>query len=88
MSFREERRPCFLVSPVLLQVVNNLWKHSVTELETPNNMAAAHPGMALQPLYNSGADPGFWERGGLINIFTTGGGPVTARGSGGALIAP
>ena len=40
----------------------------------------------------SGADPGFWERGGPINIFTTGGGgvspPVTARGSGGALIAP
>ena len=36
----------------------------------------------------TGADPGFWERGGLINIFTTGGGPVTARGSGGALIAP
>ena len=42
-----------------------------------------------------GADPGFWERGGSINIFTTGGGygrsvppPVTARGSGGALIAP
>ena len=30
-------------------------------------------------------------KGGLINIFTTGGGmlpPVTARGSGGALIAP
>ena len=22
----------------------------------------------------AGADPGFWERGGLINIFTTGGG--------------
>ena len=32
-----------------------------------------------------GADPGFWERGGLINKFTTGGGmppPMTARGSG------
>ena len=36
---------------------------------------------------SAGADPGFWERGGLINIFTagegTGGGvppPVTARG--------
>ena len=35
----------------------------------------------------AGADPGFWERGGLLNIFTTGGGygrgrapPVTARG--------
>ena len=43
----------------------------------------------------AGADPEFWERGGLINIFTTGGGfgrgrapPVTAKGSGGALIAP
>ena len=43
----------------------------------------------------TGADPGFWERGGPINIFTPGGGygrgrapPVTARGSGGALIAP
>ena len=34
-----------------------------------------------------GADPGFWERGGL-NTFTIGGGYVTARGSGGALIAP
>ena len=22
----------------------------------------------------AGADPGFWERGGLLNIFTTGGG--------------
>ena len=31
MSFREERRPCFLVSRVLLQVVNTDWKHSVTE---------------------------------------------------------
>ena len=38
-------------------------------------------------LFHPGADPGFWERGGLINIFTagegTGGGvppPVTARG--------
>ena len=33
---------------------------------------------------NTGADPGFWERGGLINIFKTGGGgappPVTERG--------
>ena len=43
----------------------------------------------------TGADPGFWVRGGLINIFTTGGGyergrapPVTAKGSGGALRAP
>ena len=27
------------------------WKHSVTELETPKNMAAALPGMTLQPLY-------------------------------------
>ena len=41
------------------------------------------------------ADPGFWERGGSINIFTSGGGygggvplPVTARVSGGALIVP
>ena len=25
---------------------------------------------------NSGADPRFWERGGPINIFTTGGGGV------------
>ena len=25
-------------------------------------------------IFNSGADPGFWERGGLINIFKTGGG--------------
>ena len=45
------------------------------------------------PSLFSGADPGIG--GGLINIFTTGGGygrgrvpPVTARGSGGALIAP
>ena len=46
--------------------------------------------------YKLGADPGCWERGGLINIFTTRGGgkgggvapPVTARASGGALIAP
>ena len=45
--------------------------------------------------YRAGADPGFWERGGLINIFTRGGGygagvplPVTARVSGGALIVP
>ena len=38
----------------------------------------------------TGADPGFWERGGLKNIFKTGGEgtgggvppPVTARGSG------
>ena len=43
---------------------------------------------------HTGADPGFWERGGggggggPINIFTTGGGPVTARASRGALIAP
>ena len=42
----------------------------------------------------AGADPGFWERGGLINIFTIGGGgggmtpPVAVRGSGGARIAP
>ena len=43
----------------------------------------------------AGADPGFWERGGPMNIFITGGGtgggvppPVTVRGSGGALIAP
>ena len=45
----------------------------------------------------AGADPGFWEGGGggVSNIFTTGGGygrgappPVTARGSGGALISP
>ena len=40
----------------------------------------------------AGADPGLWERGGPINIFTTGGGgvppPVTARGSGGALLDP
>ena len=28
-------------------------------------------GGGLQP--PAGADPGFWERGGLINIFTTGG---------------
>ena len=43
-----------------------------------------------------GAETGFWERGGLINIFTTGGegtgggvpSPVTARGYGGTLIAP
>ena len=42
------------------------------------------------------ADLGFWKRGGLINIYSqlgegTGGGvppPVTARGSGEALIAP
>ena len=42
--------------------------------------------------FPAGADPGFWERGGLKNIFTTGVGgvppPVTARGSGGAQIAP
>ena len=33
--------------------------------------------LATAALYISdvtGADPGFWERGGLINIFTTGGG--------------
>ena len=39
----------------------------------------------------SGADPGFWERGGLINIFTTWGGmppPVTESGAEGTLIAP
>eukprot|EP00731_Ephydatia_muelleri_P034967 Em0088g19a len=29
------------------------WKHSVTELETPKNMAATLPGMTLQPLYSS-----------------------------------
>ena len=41
---------------------------------------------------HSAADPGFLEGGGLITIFTSGGGygrgrvpPVTARGSGGAL---
>ena len=28
------------------------WKHSVTELETPKNMAAALPRMTLQPLYS------------------------------------
>ena len=40
----------------------------------------------------SAADPGFLEGGGVITIFTSGGGywrgrapPVTARGSGGAL---
>ena len=27
----------------------------------------------------SGADPGFWERGGLLNIFTTGGGHGRGR---------
>ena len=27
-----------------------------------------------------GADPGFWERGGLLNIFTTGGGGGYGRG--------
>ena len=39
----------------------------VTELGTPKNMAAAVPGMTLQPLYNArtetGADPGFREGG-------------------------
>ena len=31
-------------------------------------------GCSAGTMYISGADPGFWERGGLINIFTTGGG--------------
>ena len=31
----------------------------------------------LQTATGTGADPGFWERGGLINIFTTGGGGVS-----------
>ena len=46
-----------LVSPALLQVVTNP-KH---ELETPKYMAAALPGMTLQPLYiiyEYGSDPG------------------------------
>ena len=49
----------------------------------------------IQCMILTGADPGFWERGGSINIFTSGGGygggvplPVTARVSGGALIVP
>ena len=28
---------------------------------------------------HAGADPGFWERGGLLNIFTTGGGHGRGR---------
>ena len=41
----------------------------------------------VAPMHTAGADPGIWERGGLINIFTTGEGtgggvppPVTAKG--------
>ena len=30
---------------------------------------------------DTGADPGFWERGGLINIFTAGGGYASSRDS-------
>ena len=30
---------------------------------------------------SAGADPGFWERGGLINIFTAGGGYGRGRAS-------
>ena len=30
--------------------------------------------MPVRALVFAGADPGFWERGGLLNIFTTGGG--------------
>ena len=57
--------------------------------------SAASVGPLRIPL--AGADPGFWERGGGSDKYIhnwrecTGGGvppPVTARGSGGALIAP
>ena len=59
--------------------------HAPTVSSTPIRVSA----MALTGFPDTpGADPGFWERGSLINIFTTGGGPVTARASRGALIAP
>ena len=52
-----------------------------------------HQNTCIQGRSVEGADPGFWERGGPINIFTTGGGYGRGRassrdsnGSGGALL--